>query len=368
MYEGLIIGLLIVLAGIASIEIGISTAMLEVVVGVIAANLLGISGYNVPWLGFLSNFGLLGLMFFAGFEIDREMLRRHLKKSLVIGSSSYFIPLTLLFLVALPFFSLDPRPSALVAIALSTTSLALVYSLLRGRGLLKKEAGQVLLTSSMFIDMLSMLSLSVVFVPFEYDLLIYIAILAVFMYLTPKLGRYILSRYRGNLVEIETRFLLVLLLSLAFFADRLHVSVAVLAFVVGFVLSELLREHEPLVEKLKGVVFGFMAPLFFFNAGSLMDMGTMESHSLIFLLILGLSAYFSKYAGAFFSTYKRYGPRFSKLSGLIFNYRLSFGTIAAIFGLESGMISDSIYTALITIVLSTSIASCVLLKVKVREV
>ena len=367
MYEGLVISLLIVLAGIASLELDISTAILEVVAGVIAANLLGICNYNAAWLEFLANFGLLGLMFFAGFEIDREVLGRHFKRGLVVSSSSYFIPFVLVFLVAHFFFSFDPRASALMAIALSTTSLALVYSILRERKLLAKEAGQVLLASSMLIDILSMLSLSLIFVSFEYEMIAYLVVLAIAIYAAPKLGRYILSRYKGNVIELEVRFLLLLILSLAFLADRLHVSSAIVVFVVGFILSELLREHEALVEKLKGIMFGFMAPLFFFYVGVLTNLGIMDLYLLAFTLSMGLLAYLSKYGGVLLSMDRYYGRDLATLSGHLFNHRLGFGTIVAVFGLEAGMIPDGVYSSLITIILAASIASCLFLKVKVRE-
>lgn len=92
--EGLLIGFLIVVFGILSLEIGMSAPVLEIVEGVLGANLFNLT--EIPWVDFIANFGILGLMFFAGLEIDREDLKRSAGKSLLIGASAYFIPFTAL--------------------------------------------------------------------------------------------------------------------------------------------------------------------------------------------------------------------------------------------------------------------------------
>ena len=81
--ESLIVSVLIILAGIGALEIGFSSSILEIVAGVFASNVLNLE--NLSWLNFLSNLGLLGLMFFAGLETDPELMRKHLYKSLFIG-------------------------------------------------------------------------------------------------------------------------------------------------------------------------------------------------------------------------------------------------------------------------------------------
>lgn len=62
--ESLIIGLSIIIAGILSIELGVSVAILEIIAGLIVDSYFDISG--LTWLDFLSNFGILGIMFIVG--------------------------------------------------------------------------------------------------------------------------------------------------------------------------------------------------------------------------------------------------------------------------------------------------------------
>src|SRR5437899_13053098 len=72
-----IAGLLILLASVASVELGISVAVVEIRLGVIAGNFLGLS--NPPWMDFLASFGSLILTFHAIAQVhawvQQEMLR-----------------------------------------------------------------------------------------------------------------------------------------------------------------------------------------------------------------------------------------------------------------------------------------------------
>ena len=127
--ESLIVSALIIGAGIISLEIGFPSAILEIVAGVFASNFLKLG--ELKWMEFLANLGLLGLMFFAGLETEPELLRKHLAKSIFIGFSSYFFPLVSVFYVSHYILNYSFQASLLIGIALSTTSLALVYPLLK---------------------------------------------------------------------------------------------------------------------------------------------------------------------------------------------------------------------------------------------
>src|SRR5579885_3197877 len=81
---------LALLASLVSIRLGISVALLEIFMGVLAGNFLGIR--TTPWIDFLASFGSVLLTFLAGAEIDPESLRKHLKASLSIGIAAFLAP------------------------------------------------------------------------------------------------------------------------------------------------------------------------------------------------------------------------------------------------------------------------------------
>lgn len=365
MKDSFLVALLVIIAGIISIEAGISTAIFEILAGVIGANVLGIE--SVDWLNFLANFGLLGIMFFAGFETNGEMIKKYYKKSLSIGLASYIVPFALIFVLAFLIFNLELRSSFLIGIAMSTTSLALVYPLLKERGILNRKNGQILLTSAMVVDILSMLSLSLIFGGFGRYTIIFIIAILVSLYLLPRLGRWLFSRYESGITQFKVRFILLVLLALGFFSEKAGVHAAILAFVAGFVFSELLEEHEVLEEKLRGLVFGFLAPLFFLKAGLAVNLSLINMNTLFLVCLLTIVAFIGKFFGTFYVT-KKYLKKTAKFAGFLFNFRLSFGIIVAIFGLSTGLINESFYIAIITTIILTSLISSAFLKIIPHEI
>ncbi len=126
------------LASLISIRLGVSVALIEILLGVLAGNTFHIQSND--WISFLATFGAGLLTFLAGAEIDPESLRSHLKESLAIGIIAFIIP----FLGALAFaywFAGWTYHQALIAgIALSTTSVAVVYAVLVENGLSETAA------------------------------------------------------------------------------------------------------------------------------------------------------------------------------------------------------------------------------------
>ena len=89
-YVGMVAGILILLASMASVELGLSVALIEIAFGVVAGNFLGL--HTTPWLDFLASFASIVLTFLAGAEVDVTLMRQKLKESLVIGGISFAAP------------------------------------------------------------------------------------------------------------------------------------------------------------------------------------------------------------------------------------------------------------------------------------
>lgn len=359
-FESLIIGLSIIIAGILSIELGISVAILEIVAGLIVASYFDITG--LTWLDFLSNFGILGIMFIAGFEIDKDVLRRYYKRSLAIGLTAFFIPFITISLTSYFIFGLGIRASLLVGLATSTTSLALVYPALKEKHLLKVKTGHLLLSSAMIVDLLSIISLTILLGLVDISMMVYVLAALVLLFIAPRIGRWLFSKYKGNIVELEMKFILFILLSLAVISEKMYASEVIFVFMAGLFFSALLKQHTVLEDKLRGIIFGFMAPLFFFKAGTMIDIGAMNLEILVITLTFLLLAFFSKFVGTYSIVKKVCRPKFASFAGLLFNYRLTFGIIASVFGFKYSIIDKGIYFALMTTILLTSIISSILLR------
>jgi len=355
---------LVLIAGVLSIELGISTAILEIISGVIAANLFDIRG--VEWLEFLANIGILGIMFFAGFETELRVLKKHYKKSIAIATASYFTPFIVTYGVCSGLLGLDMTASMLISIGMSTTSLALVYPYLETEGLLKMDIAQILLAAAMMVDLFSMFSLSFLIMGFDVEILVFVIIIAIALNIMPRVAKWLSQRYGETKAEIELRFIMLSLVGLAFFSEHVGIHAAILAYMAGLVFSSILEDTDELDRKMRGIVYAFFGPLFFFNSGLIIDLSIFDYNALKLMALFTFIAFTGKYVGTRLSVKYVLG-RGSRLASLFFNYRLSFGIVVALLGYRQGIIDETLYMACMGTILATSIISSIFLKITPTE-
>src|SRR5581483_9396838 len=134
---------LALLASIISIRVAMSVALVEIMVGAMAGNIVGLQ--ITEWVNFLAGFGAILLTFLAGTEIDRRILRKHTASSIGIGVISFAAPYIGCLLFA-RYALAWPWPQAQIAgISLSTTSVAVVYAVMIETGFNKTELGKIIL-------------------------------------------------------------------------------------------------------------------------------------------------------------------------------------------------------------------------------
>lgn len=358
----LIAGILIVLAAIIALEIRFPVAILEILMGIIASNLLNL--HITPEVEFLSDLGILAIIFLAGLEIDKDILKKYMVRSVAWASLIYGVQLLIVTVLMLALGYLLMQ-AFLVAIAMSATSLALAYTVVRERGIIKFEAGQTILSVAMIIDVASMLSLLFYLEP-EYEIwfFVYGLIAILLIAFSPKLSEIIFSRYEGNIAELEIRIVLLFLLIIGFIAEYLGISEVIFAFFLGFVMASILTDRKDVEDKLKGIVFGFLAPVFFFEAGMLIDLRVITSDVIILVVLLVVIVFLIAFLLSYIVFTRSFGRDFGICSGLIFNFRLSFSIVAAFFGLTMGIIDEVIYVTIMISILVTSLAAAIALRLK----
>lgn len=364
--QSVIVAIVLVLSAGLAFELGISSAILEILAGVAIAMYIGDIA-QMGWLTFLANLGMLGLMFMAGFEVDVERLRGTWRRSVSIGVSSLALPMAGVYLTARYGLGIPPKAAGLLAIGLSTTSLALVFHSLKDRGLLHKPPGQTLLAAASVVDVLSMVCLALLLGEVGWGTAIVLLVLIPAMAGLPHVGAWIFKRYKGSVVELEIRFLLVVLVGLGSLAEHIGgIHPAVVAFAVGLVLSELVEEHEAVEEKLKGIVFSFLAPIFFLQAGTQLNLRLLGWEMLGTAAILFVVACGLKFIGTALSA-RGLIDTSGRFAGLLFNYRLSFGIIAASVGLKIGLLTPSLYSVILLVVIASAALPVIFLRDRPAE-
>ncbi len=331
--------------------LGLVPAILEILLGFTAA-LMG-----VPVSDTLETLALLGsafLMFAAGLEVDLELLKQHALSSLLVGVVSFSAPMAAATLGVWA-LGYPLQEAALAGIGVSTTSVAVVYAILKARGLLARGPGQVVLASAMVADVVSILAFIAIAVETSAALIIYFASLA----LAPPLLSAILRRLPEQTHEAELRFIIAVIVIVALFSEVVGVHAVLYSFILGVAFREALHFRVGLPEKIGGLVFGFLSPIFFVTAG--LHIGGVHLGALLVLdsIVLFTASFPLKIAVTHAALKKAVGVNDLRLS-TVFAARLTVSTIIAYTGLLKGVLSGELAAAImLTALAATTIAGVI---------
>jgi Kef-type K+ transport system membrane component KefB len=139
------------LGSIVSIRFGIAAALIEILLGIVAGNFIALRS-NV-WIDFIAGFGSIMLTFLAGAEINPTVLKRQWRPAVTIGTLSFVAPFFGALFYALYAAHWDVNAARIAGIAMSTTSVAVVYAVMVESGLAGKEFGQLILAACFITDL-----------------------------------------------------------------------------------------------------------------------------------------------------------------------------------------------------------------------
>src|ERR1700757_4533516 len=198
--------------------VAVSVALLEIIIGAIAGNVVDMP--LTPWVNYLAGFGAILLTFLAGAEIDAKVIRRHFRSTMAIGAVGFFAPY-LGVLAWAHFVSGWPWPQAQIAgIALSTTSVAVVYAVMVETGFNDTEIGKVILAACFINDIGTVLALGLVFANYNFWLVGFAAATLVAMFLLPRWTPWLFARFGSRGSEPQIKIVLLGLFSLCGLANN----------------------------------------------------------------------------------------------------------------------------------------------------
>ena len=230
-------------ASIVSIRVAISVALIEIVVGAIAGNTIGLE--ITPWVNFLAGFGAILLTFLAGTEIDAQVIRKNLGASIGIGVASFLAPYLGVLFYAHSVIGW-PWPAAQIAgISMSTTSVAVVYAVMVETGFNKTELGKIILAACFITDLGTVLALGIVFAHFDAWLALFGAATAVVLWLLPRFAPWFFNSVGHRVSEPETKFVSLILLSLGGLSQIAGSEAVLPAYLIGMALApSFIKDHE----------------------------------------------------------------------------------------------------------------------------
>ena len=344
---------LALLASLVSIRVGISVALIEIALGVFGGNFLNLQ--TTPWIDFLAAFGAVLLTFLAGAEIDPVSLRRHIRVSLAIGSISFAVPFVAAFAVAWLALGWSLEASEIAGLALSTTSVAVVYAVMIESGLAAQEIGKVILAACFITDLGTVLFLGVLFADFSPLLLLFVAATALAMVVVPRVSRLLTARVPGRVSEPELKFLFLVLLGLGGIAQIAGSEAVLPAYLVGLAVAGVFVADRVLVQRMRATAFSVLTPFYFLKAGSLVSLPAIAAGAGLIVLFLGVKVG-AKVVGVW-PTARAFGlpTRDANYTTLLMSTGLTFGTIASLYGLTNGYVDQPTYTVLVTVVILSAV-------------
>jgi len=344
---------------------------------IIGGILMGPSAFDVlqldPVTQFLGDIGLIFLMFMAGLETN---IQGFVKLRVPIAAISFlngFIPFLVGLTIALSFgYSIET--SLYVAILFISTSISMILGMFQSTGILRTKLGRTLMGVAMLEDLTALLLISLVLQQSHATVtiplyLMYPLIFGLIMlarsYL-PRLRNALVARFEhnDNIFENELRLTLAILFGVVLFFSYLGLEPLVSSFLSGLILAGSIT-HEALKEKLKTLSYGIFVPAFFIITGISIDLRELYDvrggYFFILAVVFGLigAKFISGYLGTRIFGYKKTE---SALFGFATLPNLSTFLAMAFVGREAGILDDNIMSAVVLVVLTTTLVAPILVR------
>ncbi|MGA2402022.1 MAG: cation:proton antiporter [Syntrophobacteraceae bacterium] len=351
---------LAVLSAIIAYHLRVSIALVEICVGIVTAALasyfgkLGDLGSDQEWLRFLASSGAVLLTCLAGAELDPEALKTKLKEVTVVGAVGFFAPFVGCAAIARYVLGWDIQASLLCGVALSTTSMAVVYAVMLETGFNETEFGKGILGACFINDLGTVIALGLLFAPFTYKSVVFIIVTVIVLAILPRLSNWLTTIYGRRTAAIRTKWLIFVLFGLGALALWSGSEAVLPAYLVGMVLAEF-SGGTLWIRRFRTLTVGFLTPFYFLRAGTFVSVSALAAAPMVFLVLLGgkvLSKIFGLYP--FIGLFRRNRDERWYYT-LLMSTGLTFGTISAMYGLVHNIVTQQQYSFLVTVVVGSAV-------------
>lgn len=338
-------------ASMISIELGLSVAIIEIVAGMIVGNTVDLG--RPEWLLFLAGFAGVVLTFLAGTEVDPAALRKSWKASTAIGGLSFLAPFAAGMLACRYLVGWDWQAAQIGGIALSTTSLAVVYAVLVESGLNSTRIGQLIMSATFITDLGTVLALALLFVTPTWWLVPFAVASIALIVAMPRLEGWFFGRYANRVIEPEIKGAFAALLLLMWLGEKAASHAVLPAFLLGLAVSGTFARHRVTQQRFRVVAFAILTPFFFLNAGMAVSLPLVWAN--LGLLGLLLAVKLAAKTAAVWPLAIRFAKPHATYTTLLMSTGLTFGTISSTYGYQSGIIDRAQFSVLVCVVVLTAI-------------
>lgn len=349
---------LALVATLLSVRIAISIALLEIMVGVIGGNFLPL--HRTEWVNFLAGFGSILLTFLAGAEVDPDVMKKKFKESMTIGVLSFLAPFLGVMAYAYYVAGWSLAEAQIAGIALSTTSVAVIYSVMIESGYNKTELGKIIIAATFITDLGTVLALGILFANYNRYMVLFIAVMMATLLFLPKFTPWFFRKVGSRISEPETKFIFLILFGLGALAVTAKSEAVLPAYLVGMVLAPFFLANKTLSHRMRVTAFTMLTPFYFLKAGSLVKLSAVWSSALLIAVFL-LIKVATKFVGIWptMEIFK-FTKKENMYTTLLMSTGLTFGSISALFGYTNKIINQEQYTILLTAVILSAVVPTII--------
>ena len=344
----------------------ITIALMEITVGIVIGSLVSsylgpeAMGSKLPWLTFVASTGAVLLTFLAGAELDPLTMRQKGREVLVVGLVSFAAPFLGCAAIARYALGWSADSSWLAGIALSTTSMAVVYAVMLETGLNKTEYGKGILGACFVTDLGTVIALGLMFAPFTWRTIVFVVACVVAFTLLPMITPRLVNHYANRTAAFRTKWVLFILFGMGALALWAGSEAVLPAYIAGMVLSNAVGKDHMFIRRLRTLTVGFLSPFYFLRAGSLVSLPALAAAPLAFFALFG-GKVLAKILGLVpvVGIFRR--DRNERwYYTLLMSTGLTFGSISALFGLTHGIVSQEQYSHLVAVVIGSAVVPTVI--------
>jgi Kef-type K+ transport system membrane component KefB len=268
-----------------------------------------------------------------------------------MGIVSFLLPLVGAFCFARYVFDWNFHASEIAGIALSTTSVAVVYAVMVETGLNRHDIGKLILAACFVTDLGTVLALGGLFASYDWLLLVFVVVTAVVLFFLPKVLRWVVANVGHRVSEPEVKVILVVLLALGGLATAAGSEAVLPAYVAGLVVAGVFMNDRVILDRIRTIAFALLTPFFFLRAGTLISASTLVTGVGVIVTL-----FFVKMVTKFLGVWPvarafRLPSKERTYTTLLMATGLTFGSISALYGLTHHLINETQYTELVTVVI-----------------
>lgn len=356
------------LAGDLSVRLGQPSVLGKLIVGIVIGP--AILGWieNSELLTQLSNVGVILLMFMAGLETDLDELNANRNSSLAVALGGILLPFIGGYVSGLV-IGMEQGNAVFLGLLLCATSVSISVQTLRDLGKMKTRESTTMLGAAVFDDILVVILLAFAMSFLGTDdvnltmiilkkVVFFASIILIGWKGVPAIMRW-LSPLRVS--ESIVSAALIICFSFAYFGELLGIAGIIGAFAAGIAISQTNYKHE-VEKKVEPIAYAMFVPIFFVSIGMNITFDGI-GNQIWFILALTVIAVLTKLIGCGLGA--RMTGFDAKSSAIIGSGMVSRGEVALIIagtGLSSGLLAQDYFTAIVIVVILTTMITPPMLK------